>query len=446
MSENKLMDAILKDGVQEVAALLKEPGVRVDCLDQTGMTPLQHAAFKGRADLCRLFLDHGADVNSSYHENSYSTLHFAALSGNMEVTRMILEAGAKVDHTNSVNRTASQMAAFVGQHQCVRAINNFFPRDQLERFTVPKGFEKEPKLPPHLVQPLLRLINFTNIHPVKIALYLKEHRELVLESYKVAKVLDIIVEESMKSRDTNDPLSIKCHYFASIIRHANKSLKNSEDTLDGFVKFLVKGREADGFTENQERLIRQALKEFPYVDSQLLQQLVRQIAPVKIGDSPTALSTLISGIYGPAFEDDNTCSTCGEAKAEKKCSACKCVTYCNQTCQKMHWPTHKKFCKKMAEEVKQALEEQLTAEEERKRREEEELAAKVKETGLTKNGCDAETNMPKSSEGGAPVISQEGMKTENASGDCTATSTSAETTAKEESKDETVRATVDISS
>ena len=72
-----------------------------------------------------------------------------------------------------------------------------------------------------------------------MALYLKEHRDLVLESYKVCKVLDIIVESNMKSRDTNDVQAIKCHYFATIIRLANKSMKNSEDTLDAFVKRWV---------------------------------------------------------------------------------------------------------------------------------------------------------------------------------------------------------------
>ena len=52
---------------------------------------------------------------------------------------------------------------------------------------------------------------------------------------------------------------------------------------------LVKGRESDGFPEMQDRLVRQALKEFPYPESQLLQQLVRQIAPIKIvsAEAPT---------------------------------------------------------------------------------------------------------------------------------------------------------------
>ena len=45
------------------------------------MTPLQHAAFRGKKDVCQLLLARGADVNSNYHDNSYSTLMFAALSG-----------------------------------------------------------------------------------------------------------------------------------------------------------------------------------------------------------------------------------------------------------------------------------------------------------------------------------------------------------------------------
>ena len=40
-------------------------------------------------------------------------------SGKTETVKVILEAGAKVDVTNSVGRNASQMAAFVGEWQCV---------------------------------------------------------------------------------------------------------------------------------------------------------------------------------------------------------------------------------------------------------------------------------------------------------------------------------------
>ena len=48
---------------------------------QNGMTPLQHAAYKGNCDGCELLLAHGADVNSNEHDHGYSALMFAALSG-----------------------------------------------------------------------------------------------------------------------------------------------------------------------------------------------------------------------------------------------------------------------------------------------------------------------------------------------------------------------------
>ncbi len=39
------------------------------------------------------------------------------------------------------------------------------------------------------------------------------------------------------------------------------------------------------------------------------------------------------------------CVACGE-DAQLSCGACRLVRYCNRTCQKDHWPKHKKECKK----------------------------------------------------------------------------------------------------
>ena len=47
------------------------------------------------------------------------------------------------------------------------------------------------------------------------------------------------------------------------------------------------------------------------------------------------------------FRDSEGCSACGEDGAEKKCSSCKSVQYCGQECQKLHWFSHKKVCKKL---------------------------------------------------------------------------------------------------
>lgn len=63
------------------ATIESNDGVDIDCTDQTGMTALQQAAFRGNAEMCRYLLDKGADVNSDKHENQYTTLMFGALSG-----------------------------------------------------------------------------------------------------------------------------------------------------------------------------------------------------------------------------------------------------------------------------------------------------------------------------------------------------------------------------
>ncbi|KAK2165844.1 hypothetical protein NP493_1348g00001 [Ridgeia piscesae] len=80
----------------------------------------------------------------------------------------MLAAGAKVGRENCVGRTAAQMAAFVGQYQCVSLINNFFAKDDLAYYTQVQGLETEPKLPPELLSPLYGLVIQNNLNPVGV--------------------------------------------------------------------------------------------------------------------------------------------------------------------------------------------------------------------------------------------------------------------------------------
>lgn len=50
---------------------------------QYGMTLLVHAAYKGKADMCRLLLKNGANVNCNQHEYGYTAVTFAGLSGKL---------------------------------------------------------------------------------------------------------------------------------------------------------------------------------------------------------------------------------------------------------------------------------------------------------------------------------------------------------------------------
>ncbi|XP_042673023.1 ankyrin repeat and MYND domain-containing protein 2 isoform X1 [Centrocercus urophasianus] len=358
--EKDLLGVIAKGNVEEAGRLLGSKNVHVNCLDEHGMTPLMHAAYKGKVDMCRLLLRHGADVNCNEHEHGYTALMFAGLSGNKEITWMMLEAGAETDVVNSVGRTAAQMAAFVGQHDCVTIINNFFPRERLDYYTKPQGLDKEPKLPVKLAGPLHKIITTTNMHPVKIVLLVKENPLLaeVEALQKCYRVLDLICEKCMKQKDMNEVLAMKMHYISCIFQKCVTFLKEREDQLDGFIKSLLKGRDKDGFPVYQEKLIRESIRKFPYCEATLLQQLVRSIAPVELGSDPTAFSVLTQAITGQVgFVDAEFCTTCGEKGADKRCSVCKMVMYCDQNCQKIHWFTHKKVCKTLKEiHEKQELE------------------------------------------------------------------------------------------
>lgn len=367
--EKELLEVIGKGTVREAGTLLSSKNVHVNCLDENGMTPLMHAAYKGKLEMCKLLLRHGADVSCHQHVHGYTALMFAALSGNKDITWVMLEAGAETDVVNSVGRTASQMAAFVGQYDCVAIINNFFPRERLDYYTKPQGLDKEPKLPPKLAGPLHKIITTTNLHPVKIVMLVSENPLLADAAAlgKCYKVMDLICEKCMKQRDMNEVLAMKMHYISCIFQKCITFLKEGENKLNALIKSLLKGRASDGFPVYQEKIIRESIRKFPYCEATLLQQLVRSIAPVEIGSDPTAFSVLTQAITGQVgFVDVEFCTTCGEKGASKRCSVCKMVIYCDQTCQKTHWFAHKKMCKSL----KDVYEKQQTEAAKHKRQEE----------------------------------------------------------------------------
>lgn len=168
--QKDILDAIAKKDLTRLKQNLVELKSPIDFYDDSGMTPLQHAAFKGDKTAVELILDRGPNVNSSRHQYDYSALHFAALSANSEVCLLLLLAGANPIAVNSVHRTPAQMAAFVGNKSVVQAINNFIPKAEIEYYTKCHDQQTEPYLPMVLADNFHKLVMITNLHPVKIAL------------------------------------------------------------------------------------------------------------------------------------------------------------------------------------------------------------------------------------------------------------------------------------
>ncbi|MPC89670.1 Ankyrin repeat and MYND domain-containing protein 2 [Portunus trituberculatus] len=161
--------------------------------------------YSSKDDKIKLLFSQGSDVNSDSHDHRYSPLHFAALSGNIEAVRHLLTAGARTYHTNTLGRTATQMAAFVGNHAVVALINNYVPLSDVTQYTTPSGLEKEAKLPSIAAKAVYDLIMQVNLHPVRIALIVGGSDILQMNISKTWRLLEHMCEkESKRSENVNE--------------------------------------------------------------------------------------------------------------------------------------------------------------------------------------------------------------------------------------------------
>ncbi|CAF0895510.1 unnamed protein product [Adineta steineri] len=351
-TEKTIIDYATEGSFEDVERLLKN-NVPIDTRDEHGMTPLQHAAYKAHTNICSLLLKHGANVNDHEHDQGYTALMFGALSGNTEVVRILLEAGAKTHQINRIGRTASQLAAFTGQKQCVDTINNYVTLDDLKYYITPQGQETEGKLPESCMQGFQHLLITTNFNPVCLFNIIREHSEFYQPKTnlkRLSNTLALMIQKSFDPFYTNEPndiLAIKSHYIKTFIDIlVDKNTDDIEKTCGELSKKFAHGNENDGFKMYEEKFIRETIRNFPYKQCPLLQQLVRLIAPITLGQNPSALTVLTTTLNGRTFEDDtlHLCDACSQPNATRRCTACKSVYYCNEYCQRLRWSTHKRLC------------------------------------------------------------------------------------------------------
>ena len=93
--------------------------------------------------------------------------NLASLAFKPEICSLLLEAEAKTHHTNSINKTAAAMAAFVVNHSFVANINNYVPQAHMLYFTRKQPLEDTPKLSPVLARPQHDVVMMMNTHPVR---------------------------------------------------------------------------------------------------------------------------------------------------------------------------------------------------------------------------------------------------------------------------------------
>jgi ankyrin repeat protein len=83
-------------------------------VDQTGCTPLHHAAVHGDEQEAARLLGAGANVNAR-DEDGWSPLHFAAQSKAAAVAQLLIAAGAEIDATDVHGNTPLWTAVFTSK-------------------------------------------------------------------------------------------------------------------------------------------------------------------------------------------------------------------------------------------------------------------------------------------------------------------------------------------
>ncbi|KAH8042221.1 hypothetical protein HPB51_021305 [Rhipicephalus microplus] len=199
-------------------------------------------------------------------------------------------------------------------------------------------------------------------------------------------------------------LALKFHHLAFLIRTCSKFVRDRAAggskrrrrrqgpakrrrrvLLEPLIKTWLRGRDEDDFPVVLEKLLRQSVREFPYHECSILQQLVHTLSGVEVGNEPSAISILAEAVRGQkGFDQGASCTACGEPQADKRCSACKSVQYCGVPCQKLHWFTHKRHCARLAEEYKKALAQ--------KEAQEKESTTEEQTTEESSNGCPDESD------------------------------------------------------
>ncbi|KYN07474.1 PREDICTED: ankyrin repeat and MYND domain-containing protein 2 [Cyphomyrmex costatus] len=366
--EQEIFQRISKNEVSELKTLLAQEKIKMDFIDENGMNPLQHACYKGNKEIVQLLLDHDADVNACLHEHAYTALHFAALSGNAELCHLLMSYGACLTAQNSVGRTAAQMAAFVGNHNCVATINNFIPKADIDYYIKPQGLQTEPMLPPYLADYFHKFIIQINVNPVRVCMNLQKLPALLENAAKIQKVLESMRNREMtRGVEINEIMAFKYHYLSCVVaevlkcqkrqeamkaekveKWCNRSNEKKPDTVEFLIRRFLKCNKTDSLPEYQEAFLKDSVREFPFRESTIFRQIVATLAST---DPPSTVSVISAAINGQRgfFDGVHTCVTCGEDKATKKCSKCKAVQYCDRECQRLHWFMHKKACARLGQ-------------------------------------------------------------------------------------------------
>ncbi|XP_028403256.1 fibronectin type 3 and ankyrin repeat domains protein 1-like [Dendronephthya gigantea] len=126
-------------GRASVVEWLLDCGAKVDELDVAEWTPLMRlATLDGKADVAKVLLDGGANVNT-HDKQGRSVLMAAALSGRLDLVSLLVEYGANTEEQNMHGNTALDFAQSFGRHEVISYLLSIQPPQQEKQpYAVPE--------------------------------------------------------------------------------------------------------------------------------------------------------------------------------------------------------------------------------------------------------------------------------------------------------------------
>ncbi|XP_014767550.1 ankyrin repeat domain-containing protein 39 [Octopus bimaculoides] len=139
-------DAVTGD-IQGIRLKLEKQryGCTANATDTSGYTPLHYASRSGHLEICKLLVEHGANVNCTTASGLATPLHRAAYSGHSSVVKFLLDKGADPFKCDADGRTALHKAAVKSDADIISLLLHRYP--QLHNITDNNGFRAKHCLP-----------------------------------------------------------------------------------------------------------------------------------------------------------------------------------------------------------------------------------------------------------------------------------------------------------
>lgn len=95
---NAIFSAIRFDSPDMLVSVIEDDPANLNIVNEDGMTPLMEAVTRGRADLVRILINKGADVNGNIQ--GFTPILVAAQEGQTEIVQILINGNADLNAKN----------------------------------------------------------------------------------------------------------------------------------------------------------------------------------------------------------------------------------------------------------------------------------------------------------------------------------------------------------